>query len=130
MECWRKSEIPARLEFGSNRRVPAVFCLAEPGWQIVANEKAKLRSPGGAHGYDNLAPDMAALFIANGPAFRAGAQIAELQNVDVYPLLMQVAGVPALPSRGSCRQPAAYSVTAPVRDAKACMRLPYFTRMR
>ncbi len=100
MECWRKSEIPARLEFGSNRRVPAVFCLAEPGWQIVANEKAKLRSSGGAHGYDNLAPDMAALFIANGPAFRAGAQIAELQNVDVYPLLMQVAGVPALPSRG------------------------------
>lgn len=101
MECWRKSEIPARLEFGSNRRVPAVFCLAEPGWQIVANEKAKLRSSGGAHGYDNLAPDMAALFIANGPAFRAGAQIAELQNVDVYPLLMQVAGVPALPSRGN-----------------------------
>ena len=100
MECWRKSEIPARLEFGSNRRVPAVFCLAEPGWQIVANEKAKLRSSGGAHGYDNLAPDMAALFIANGPAFRAGAQIAELQNVDVYPLLMRVAGVPALPSRG------------------------------
>ncbi|MBR7780720.1 alkaline phosphatase family protein [Undibacterium luofuense] len=100
MECWRKSEIPARLEFGSNRRVPAVFCLAEPGWQIVANEKAKLRSSGGAHGYDNLAPEMAALFIANGPAFRAGAQIAELQNVDVYPLLMQVAGVPALPSRG------------------------------
>ncbi|WP_339940654.1 dicarboxylate/amino acid:cation symporter, partial [Undibacterium luofuense] len=42
----------------------------------------------------------AALFIANGPAFRTGAQIAELQNVDVYPLLMQVAGVPALPSRG------------------------------
>ncbi len=100
MECWRKSEIPARLEFGSNRRVPAVFCLAEPGWQIVANEKAKLRSSGGAHGYDTLAPDMAALFIANGPAFRAGAQIAELQNVDVYPLLMRVAGVPALPSRG------------------------------
>lgn len=100
MECWRKSEIPARLEFGSNRRVPAVFCLAEPGWQIVANEKAKLRSSGGAHGYDNLAPDMAALFIANGPAFRAGAQVAELQNVDVYPLLMRVAGVPALPSRG------------------------------
>lgn len=91
-ECWRKGEIPARLHYGSNPRVPAILCLAEIGWQI-ADKPPRPNAIGGAHGYDNMAPEMAALFIASGPAFRP-AKLAGFENVDVYPLLRDLIGLP------------------------------------
>ncbi|MET0308001.1 MAG: ectonucleotide pyrophosphatase/phosphodiesterase [Sphingomonas sp.] len=95
MDCWRKSEIPARLHYGTNARIPAILCLAETGWQVL--DKAPTRDgTGGNHGYDNYAPDMAALFIAHGPAFRA-AKLPAFDNVDVYPLLRDLLGLPAKP---------------------------------
>jgi len=47
----------------------------------------------GAHGYDPAAPEMAALFIANGPAFRAGIELETFDSVSVYPLLADLIGV-------------------------------------
>lgn len=100
MQCWRKQDIPARLVYGSNPRVPAFVCLAEVGWSIVFNDERAAKVKGGAHGYDNLSSEMAATFIAAGPAFKPGVVLRSLDNVDVYPLLMRLIGVPALPSDG------------------------------
>ncbi len=95
MQCWRKGEIPARFHYGANPRVPPILCLAETGWLI--NVKAPARPfAAGTHGYDDQAPEMAALFIAQGPAFRA-ARLAPFDNVDVYPLLRDLIGLPAKP---------------------------------
>lgn len=95
MDCWRKGEIPARFHYGTNPRIPAIFCLAEDGWQI-SDRAPKERSAGGNHGYDNRSPDMAALFIAHGPAFRP-AKLAPFDNVDVYPLLRDLLGLAPKP---------------------------------
>lgn len=100
MECWRKQDIPARMVYGSNPRVPAFVCLAEVGWSIVFNNELAAKVKGGMHGYDNLSSEMAATFIAAGPAFKRGVVLRSLDNVDVYPLLMRLIGVPALPSDG------------------------------
>ncbi|UXH80019.1 ectonucleotide pyrophosphatase/phosphodiesterase [Roseateles amylovorans] len=100
VQCWRKAEIPARFAFGKNARVPTYFCLAEPGWILATNEKSAQRVKGGAHGYDHQAPDMRATFIAAGPAFKNGVVLPPFDNVDVYPLLMQLVGVTPLPSDG------------------------------
>ena len=92
-ECWRKAEIPARFHYGTNPRIPPIFCLAETGWEIT--DKAPKRDKvGGNHGFDNMAPEMSALFIANGPAFRPGV-LPAFTNVDVYPLLRDLIGLPA-----------------------------------
>ncbi|MBC3869614.1 alkaline phosphatase family protein [Undibacterium oligocarboniphilum] len=107
MTCWEKQHIPARYVYGSNARVPAIICLAESGWLILPDHKMKFSANGGTHGYDPDTPDMAALFIANGPAFQAGVVLPAIDNVDVYPLLMQLTGVPALPSDGDIRATAA-----------------------
>jgi hypothetical protein len=37
---------------------------------------------------------MRALFVANGPAFRAGTHLPVFDNVDLYPLLTTLLGVP------------------------------------
>lgn len=95
MECWRKQDIPVRFHYGTNPRIPPIFCLADMGWLI--NEKAPTKPfTEGNHGYDNVGPEMAALFIANGPAFRP-ARLPTFDNVDVYPLLRDLLRLPAKP---------------------------------
>jgi hypothetical protein len=44
---------------------------------------------------------MAALFVANGPAFRPGVRLKTFDNVDVYPLLAKLVGVAAQPNDGN-----------------------------
>ncbi|NBB51422.1 alkaline phosphatase family protein [Rhizobium sp. CRIBSB] len=88
MQCWRKGELPDRLAYGRHRRVPAIVCLAETGWFIGTRGRTDpARISGGAHGYDNLAPEMRALFIAHGPAFAPGVRLTGVDSVDVQPLL-------------------------------------------
>lgn len=94
MQCWRKADIPARLRYGRNPRVASFLCLGETGW-IIATKAPPEPWNGGNHGWDNGAPEMQALFIANGPAFAQGVRLAPFDNVDVYPLLRTLIGLPA-----------------------------------
>ncbi|MCI4589448.1 ectonucleotide pyrophosphatase/phosphodiesterase [Sphingobium sp. BYY-5] len=106
MQCWRKSDIPARFHYGAHRRIPPYFCLGETGWEIQPTTPTKPVT-GGNHGWDDRAPEMQALFIANGPAFAPGAKpLAGFANVDVYPLIARLIGV--MP-RASDGDPAALS---------------------
>lgn len=100
MQCWRKAEIPARFHYGTHRRIPPYFCLAETGWVIQPGAPAK-PFIGGDHGWDNRAPEMQALFIASGPAFNRHFRPAQpFSNVDVYPLLARLLGVKPLSGDG------------------------------
>jgi predicted AlkP superfamily pyrophosphatase or phosphodiesterase len=86
LECWRKADIPSRYVLGRNARVPAIACLSEPGWLFVSRTRTAALEPG-AHGYDNTAPDMTALFIAHGSSITPGCRLEDLDSVDVQPLL-------------------------------------------
>ncbi|WP_419809792.1 ectonucleotide pyrophosphatase/phosphodiesterase [Sphingomonas sp.] len=94
MTCWPKAAIPARFAYGTNARIPPWLCLAETGWSIVKTGPTEAFA-GGNHGYDNRAPEMRALFVASGPAFRAGVRLAPFPNTDVAPLLRDLIGLPA-----------------------------------
>jgi predicted AlkP superfamily pyrophosphatase or phosphodiesterase len=96
MACWRKGDIPARFAYGTNPRIPPFFCLAETGWLIQPTASAEPFT-GGNHGYDNAAPQMAALFVAHGPAFMDGKTLPPFDNIDVEPLLRDLLGMPADP---------------------------------
>lgn len=102
VSCWPRDGIPSRLAYGTHPRTPPFLCLAEPGWLLLTRDALSRRAvkPGGAHGYDPSAPDMAALFIASGPAFRKGQVLPGFDNVDVYPLLARLIGVKPLHSDG------------------------------
>ncbi|MBO9664077.1 ectonucleotide pyrophosphatase/phosphodiesterase [Dokdonella sp.] len=102
MRCWRKTEVPARLHYGTHPRVPALLCLADDGWLITTREyqATRKRFSLGEHGYDNDDPNMRALFIAQGPAFKRGLVVPEFPNVDVYPLLMHLLGLTPRPNDG------------------------------
>ncbi|MEP6939738.1 MAG: ectonucleotide pyrophosphatase/phosphodiesterase [Rudaea sp.] len=104
--CWRKGELPARLHYGSNPRIPAIVCIADDGW--IIETQARMDRPnrhvmGGEHGYDNADPNMRALFIAHGPAFRHGLVVPEFDNVNVYALLARVLGITPAPNDGDIK---------------------------
>lgn len=103
MQCWRKSQLPARFHYGKNNRVPPLLCLANPGWIIASHDSlaAKKHFSYGEHGYDNYHPDMRALFIAHGPAFQSGLVVPPFDNVDVYPLLTHLLGIKPEPNDGN-----------------------------
>lgn len=103
MTCWDKSRVPARLAYGSNPRVPQLLCLADVGWRISTSDylaKKKNKLSIGEHGYDNEAPQMQAVFVAHGPAFRQGATVPSFPNVDVYPLMAHLLDLPAAANDG------------------------------
>ena len=102
MTCWKKSEIPAALHYGTNSRVPAIFCLADDGWLVVTRAIAKAYGHPmlGNHGHDPADPNMAALFVAHGPSFRRGVTVPDFDNVDIYPLLAKLSNVTPLANDG------------------------------
>nr|WP_314434741.1 ectonucleotide pyrophosphatase/phosphodiesterase [uncultured Brevundimonas sp.] len=92
LECWNKADVPARLVYGSNPRVPQIVCLVETGWTATTRDRP-VDKEGGAHGYDNQAPEMQAVFIAHGPGVAGGRRLTGLQSVDVQPFLVRVLGL-------------------------------------
>ncbi|HEY3947758.1 ectonucleotide pyrophosphatase/phosphodiesterase [Phenylobacterium sp.] len=101
MQCWKKADIPARYHYGKNPRVPAIFCLPQTGWEITSHDYHPRTVDVGDHGFDNFAPEMRAIFVANGPAFRKGVRLPTFDNVDVYPLVAKLLGVMPKPNDGN-----------------------------
>lgn len=101
-ECWRKQDLPARWHYGSHPRIPAIVCQADIGWLLTTRSSAR---PGtrttGAHGYAPELPEMRAVFVADGPRFADHARLPAFDNVDIYPLLMHLLGVPPEPNDGN-----------------------------
>lgn len=104
-QCWRKNELPARWTYGQHPRVPEIICQMDEGWDALNDEKFETRKNNprmrGSHGYDPALPSMQASFIAHGPAFRPGTTLPVFNNVDVYPLLMKLIGLPSASHHGS-----------------------------
>lgn len=104
-QCWRKQDMPARWHYGTHARIAPIVCQADEGWMIEMQQKIDNRIAhdwrgGGAHGYDPALPSMRAIFIAAGPAFRRGTRLPAFDNVDVYPLLTRLLGVPTAANDG------------------------------
>ena len=114
-ECWDKTKVPARFHYGTNPRVPQIICLMQDGWDALNPDtfaKAKNSTQArGSHGFDPSSPDMRALFIATGPDIAQRKVVRPFDNVDVYPLMIELLRVPGAkvdgdlePVRGVLRQ--------------------------
>jgi predicted AlkP superfamily pyrophosphatase or phosphodiesterase len=103
LDVYWKDELPARLAFGTNPRVPAIIAIAHDGWTITSRARAASVRVGGDHGYDNALPSMRALFVASGPAFRRGVVVPAFSNVDVYPLMTHILGITPAPNDGELK---------------------------
>jgi predicted AlkP superfamily pyrophosphatase or phosphodiesterase len=100
VSAWLKADVPERLHYNEGRRITPIVAVADDGWTIAIH--GSRRGPaGGAHGYDNAAASMNAIFVAHGPAFRKGVTMPSFPNVDVYDLLATLLHLRPAPNDGS-----------------------------
>jgi alkaline phosphatase D len=92
VKAWRKNELPARWNYGTHPRIPEIVAVADSSWYVGTRPMVGTLN-GGAHGYDNMNPDMFSVFYAAGPAFKKGAVVPELHNVDIYNLICGILGI-------------------------------------
>jgi predicted AlkP superfamily pyrophosphatase or phosphodiesterase len=107
-----RHQLPERFHYTSNPRAGDIIVVMNEAWGLSAPRipsaspprslPAAVEKPGqqpsrpevwGAHGWDNELPSMRALFLAWGPAIRAGATVDPVRNVDVYPFIAEVLGL-------------------------------------
>lgn len=102
-QVWLREELPEHLHYRANPRIPPILFVMQDGWCIEQKAgwpKFKARFDRANHGWDPATPNMGAIFIATGPAFRRGVKLPAVENVDVYNLLCATLGLQAAPNDG------------------------------
>lgn len=106
VHVYLRDEVPAHLHYRDNPRIPDVMLVCDDHWNIeskVGWPARRARYSKGSHGWDPATPNMGALFVAHGPAFRRGHEFADVENIHVYDLLCAVLGVRPAPNQGDDR---------------------------
>lgn len=91
-DVWLREDVPERFHYRADPRIGDLVVLAHPGATIVAPDRRPTRDSF-THGWDNRAPEMAAVFLALGPRIRPGARVEAFESVSVYPLLAELLGL-------------------------------------
>lgn len=92
--AWLRDETPAAWRTGGSERVADVLVQAEPGYTVVSRRRADVHITAGDHGWAPEVPGMHGVFLASGAGLPAGLRIGTIEAVDVYPLLLEVLGLP------------------------------------
>ena len=103
LQVFLREEVPERLHYRNNPRIPPVVLMADEGWNIESKlgwPNRKARYDRGTHGYDPATSNMGALFIASGPVFKRGVKIDDVVNIQIYNLLCAALGVQPAPNEG------------------------------
>lgn len=107
-EVFLKKDVPERYHYKHSPRITPVVAIPEVGWSFVTHAEVDKKGGfkmGGNHGYDNLADDMRAIFIAKGPkidrVYKPGTILAPFFNIEVYGLLTELLNMDASPNNGT-----------------------------
>ena len=102
IRAWKKEDVPAYLDYGTNKNMGDVVVLPDVGWLFADKPSKKQR---GSHGFDHMAADMQVGFRAIGPDFKVGYEKPDrFRNVCIYPLLCHLLGVTPSPNDGSLEE--------------------------
>lgn len=87
-------EAPASWQLDSEAGLADVIVQAELGYLVFSfGDRVEARSRGD-HGWPPEAEEMHGIFLASGPGLPKGKRIGPLSVVDVYPLMMEILGLP------------------------------------
>jgi predicted AlkP superfamily pyrophosphatase or phosphodiesterase len=106
LRVYRKAETPERWRYRAHPRIPPIVGVVDEGWQILRKATLAERiarhqfGPRGEHGYDPEAMSMRGIFVAAGPAFKAGVTVPAFENVHVYNALVAALGLTPAPNDG------------------------------
>ncbi|KAI8094959.1 alkaline-phosphatase-like protein [Gilbertella persicaria] len=109
-KVYRRQEMPARFHYNATERIAPIVLIPDVGYSIIRSnefkptEKKPYYSPRGIHGYDNLAPEMRAIFAARGPKltqYQAGTIVKPFFNVEMYRFLTSLLNLTPAPNNAT-----------------------------
>ncbi|CAG8702439.1 16159_t:CDS:2 [Gigaspora margarita] len=107
-QCYLREEIPERFNFRASNRIAPIYCIPPLGWILSTHRDFNQSTiPKGAHGYDNLEPEMRGIFLASGPAFKEIALkkktnvIKGFLNIEVYNIMAKILGLTPAENNGT-----------------------------
>jgi predicted AlkP superfamily pyrophosphatase or phosphodiesterase len=97
LSMYRAADTPESWHLRRQPRVPPITGVADEGWVVLRRgdfaEYWKHSPTGGQHGYDPDVRSMRGVFVAAGPAFKVGATVPAMENVNVYRAVALALGV-------------------------------------
>lgn len=99
VNVYRKAEIPEQYVYGKHPRIGELVVVPHIGTYVHFRPESNPRL-GGAHGYDNFAPEMEAIFYAAGPSFKKNVELPAMANVNLYPLIARLLHLQPAPNDG------------------------------
>ena len=104
---YRRADIPKNLNFDSNPREGDPVVVPNGPYSLRTKPVTEPTSGTlrGNHGFDPLTmPEMKAIFFASGPDIKPATQLATFRNVNIYPFIAQILGLPTTPVDGNLRE--------------------------
>ncbi|KAI7898456.1 alkaline-phosphatase-like protein [Cokeromyces recurvatus] len=95
-QVYKRNEIPERFHYHVTERIAPILLVPDVGYSIIRSTDFNVSldkdyRPRGIHGYDNLAPEMRAIFVAKGPKisqkYNKGTILNAFYNVEIYQFL-------------------------------------------
>ncbi|XP_029370635.1 ectonucleotide pyrophosphatase/phosphodiesterase family member 3 [Echeneis naucrates] len=96
-----KADLPKRLHFANSRRIEDVNVLVDPKWLFERSPGSLTFCSGGAHGYDNDAESMHAMFVSYGPKFKSKTEIEPFSNIELYNLMCDILQISPTANNGT-----------------------------
>jgi predicted AlkP superfamily pyrophosphatase or phosphodiesterase len=100
LQVYRREETPERFRFRDHPRIAPLILLSDVGWMVTRRDFVPRRPEVASHGWDPEAPEMHAILIAHGPAFRPGLRVARVEAIDLYELMCHLLGIEPAPNSG------------------------------
>nr|XP_002121836.1 ectonucleotide pyrophosphatase/phosphodiesterase family member 7-like [Ciona intestinalis] len=100
MQVFLKQDLPERLHYTHNDRIPSIVIKVDPGYaayQIFPG----IHVNAGEHGYDNNLESMRASYYSIGPSFKKNYSFSGFETVNMYPLMCHLLGLEPAPNNGS-----------------------------
>ena len=124
LAIYKREQVPRRLHYRTNLRIPPIIGIADEGWTITSHKRladdiAKDRKHGGDHGYDPRYKSMHGLFVTAGPRIRPDTLVPEFENIHIYDFLCRVLGLTPARNDGDPRVTRQFFGDVPSRREKA-----------
>lgn len=100
MRVFNKMEAPYRMHYTKSNRIPELMLDMDLSWRGIIKEDPK-KDKRGSHGWDNLFPEMHAIFMAIGPAFKTKTVVEPFENVQLFNLFCTLLDVKPTENNGT-----------------------------
>ncbi|CAG8594186.1 8460_t:CDS:2, partial [Paraglomus occultum] len=107
-DCYNKVDVPSRFHYSKSDRIAPIVCIPEVGYVLTSTKFWNNIVSNGTHGFDNLAEEMRAIFMAQGPTFEQykqrtgqGNVMDEFRNVEVYNIMAKILDLTPAPNNGT-----------------------------